>query len=174
MVIILLRSKPFQLGLTRSSATCYLRYMLMYAPCFDMPTAEQCTAWFIKPTAKGRHPGESPLDGPQQARVACATGERPPIQPCIIRWSEKHWPMPRNTLWNTREETIYFTADCALIHGYRLHPWIASCPGNGPGIRPMMPRGQWVQRQAMRMANRRSHSDLSPGCSRPPQQVPGI
>ena len=75
MVIILLRSKPFQLGLTRSSATCYLRYMLMYAPCFDMPTAEQCTAWFIKPTAKGRHPEENPLDGPQQAHVACATGE---------------------------------------------------------------------------------------------------
>ena len=111
---------------------------------------------------------------PQQARVACATGERPPIQPCIIQWSEKHWPMPYNTPWKTREETTYFTADCALIHGYRLHPWIASCPGNGPGIRPMMPRGQWVQRQAMRMANRRSHSDLSPGCSRPPQQVPGI
>ena len=67
--------------------------------------------------------------------MACATGERPPIQPCIIRWSKKYWPMPRNTLWNTREETTYFTADCALIHGYRLHPWIASCPGNGPGIR---------------------------------------
>ena len=43
--------------------------------------------------------------------------------------------MPCDTPWNTREETIYFTADCALIHGYRLHPWIASCPGNGPGIR---------------------------------------
>lgn len=40
-----------------------------------MPTAEQCTVWFIKPTAKGRHPEENPLDGPQQAHVACATGE---------------------------------------------------------------------------------------------------
>ena len=81
-------------------------------------------------------------------------------------------PLPCDRL-GTGEETTYFTADCALIHGYRLHPWIASCPGNGPGIRPMMPRGQWVQRQAMRMANRRSHSDLSPGCSRPPQQAQG-
>ena len=34
------------------------------APWLDVPAAEQCTAWFIRPTAKGRHPGESPLDGP--------------------------------------------------------------------------------------------------------------
>lgn len=47
----------------------------MCAPCFDMPTAEQCTAWFIKPTAKGRHPEENPLDGLQLAHVACATRE---------------------------------------------------------------------------------------------------
>ena len=92
--IILLRSKPFQLGLTRSSATCYLRYMLMYAPCFDMPTAEQCTAWFIKPTAKGRHPGESPLDGPSRPMWLARQESWSPIQPCIIQWSEKHWPMP--------------------------------------------------------------------------------
>ena len=147
------------------------------APWLDVPAAEQCTAWFIKPTAKGRHPGESPSDGPQQARVACATGElvdNPAMHHSVEQEALAYamLPLPCDRL-GTGEETIYFTTDCALIHGYQLHPWIASCPGNGPGIRPMMPRGQWVQRQAMRMANRRSHSDLSPGCSRPPQQAQG-
>ena len=142
-----------------------------------MPAAEQCTAWFIRPTAKGRHPEENPSDGPQQARVACATGElvdNPAMHHSVEQEALAYamLPLPCDRL-GTGEETTYFTADCALIHGYRLHPWIASCPGNGPGIRPMMPRGQWVQRQAMRMANRRSHSDLSPGCFGPPQQAQG-
>ena len=43
-------------------------------------------------------------------------------------------PLPCDRL-GTGEETTYFTADCALIHGYRLHPWIASYPSNGLEIR---------------------------------------
>ena len=88
---------------------------------------------------QGQAPRRKPLRWPQQAHVACATGElvdNPAMHHSVEQEALAYamLPLPCDRL-GTGEETIYFTTDCALIHGYRLHPWIASCPGNGPGIR---------------------------------------
>ena len=115
--------QAIQRGLTRSSANCYLTYacVLRGSMCLLLSNARPGS----QADGQGQAPRRKPLRWPQQARVACATGElvaNPAMHHSVEQEALAYamLPLPCDRL-GTGEETTYFTADCALIHSYYLH-----------------------------------------------------
>ena len=64
------------------------------APWLDMPTAEQCTARLIGRRPRAGAQKKTPQMVPSRPVWLARQESWSTIQPCIIRWSRKHWPMP--------------------------------------------------------------------------------
>ena len=85
--------QAIQRGLTRSSANCYLTYacVLRGSMCLLLSSA--------RPGSSSRRPRagtqkKTPQMVPSRPVWLARQESWSTIQPCIIRWSRKHWPMP--------------------------------------------------------------------------------